>query len=136
TRSLHHALPISLREEIARLKGLKGRPQLKPSGMEAQAASRRQTPAPRSKPRRGRKNARLRIDEEQILSLTAPPDSRFKGYEDYVVQDLVLRTHTIRYRRERWVTPEGQTLIAPLPPGVRRSEEHRSELQSRENLVC
>lgn len=109
----------ALREEIARLKGLKGRPQLKPSGMEAQAASRRQTPAPRSKRRRGRKNARLRIDEEQILSLTAPPDSRFKGYEDYVVQDLVLRTHTIRYRRERWVTPEGQTLIAPLPPGVR-----------------
>ena len=24
----------------------------------------------------------------------------------------------IRYRRERWVTPDGQTVIAPLPPGI------------------
>ena len=109
----------ALREEIARLKGLKGRPQLKPSGMEAQATSRKEKPASRSKRRRGRKNARLRIDEEQILSLTAPPGSQFKGYEDYVVQDLVLRAHTVRYRRQRWLTPDGQTLIAPLPSGVR-----------------
>src|SRR5690625_9104 len=108
----------ALREEIARLKGLKGRPQLKPSGMEAQAKSRKEKPAPRNKRRRGRKNARLRIDEEQILSLAAPLGSHFKGYEDYVVQDLVLRAHTVRYRRQRWLTPDGRTLIAPLPSGV------------------
>jgi hypothetical protein len=33
------------------------------------------------------------------------------------VQELVLSVHAIRYRRERWVTPEGRTIVAPLPEG-------------------
>ena len=56
--------------------------------------------------------------EETLLSVEVPPGSRFKGYEDFVVQDVVLRVRAIRYRRERWVTPDGRTVIAPLPPGV------------------
>ena len=35
------------------------------------------------------------------------------------MQDLVLSVHAIRYLRERWVTPDGQTIIAPLPEGTR-----------------
>src|SRR3954471_7211316 len=35
-----------------------------------------------------------------------------------LVQDLVLRARCIRYRRERWVTPDGQLIVAPLPGGV------------------
>jgi hypothetical protein len=35
-----------------------------------------------------------------------------------VVQDLVLRVEVTRYRRERWLTPDGRTVIAPLPAGV------------------
>ncbi len=35
-----------------------------------------------------------------------------------MVQDVVLQVRAIRYRRERWVTPDGRTVIAPLPPGV------------------
>jgi hypothetical protein len=31
---------------------------------------------------------------------------------------VVLSVHAIRYRRERWVTPGGQTMIAPLPEGI------------------
>jgi len=34
------------------------------------------------------------------------------------VQELALSVHAIRYRRERWVTPDGQTIIAPLPEGT------------------
>jgi transposase IS66 family protein len=104
------------REEIARLKGLKGRPALKPSGMEK--ASQPKPPSP-PKSRRGRGKVTPRVAvEDRILAAMVPPGSRFKGYADFLVQDLVLRAEVIRYRRERWLTPEGQLVVAPLPGGV------------------
>lgn len=36
----------------------------------------------------------------------------------FVVQDLVLRVHTVRYRRERWLTPDGAAVTAALPAEV------------------
>ncbi len=108
----------ALREEIARLKGLKGRPKLKPSGME-QASTRKEVKARREQRRRGAKRSRLEVTEERVVEADVPPGSRFKGYEDYLVQELSLRPRMIRLRRERWVTPQGRTIVAPLPEGVK-----------------
>ncbi|MCH8948652.1 MAG: transposase [Acidobacteria bacterium] len=107
-----------LRDEIARLKGLKGRPKLRPSGMEP--ASEPKPPRRRRGKRRakGGKTARLTIHEEQVLKAEVPPGSRFKGYETYVVRDLLVRPRVIRFRRERWRTPDGRTVLAPLPGWV------------------
>ena len=106
----------ALREEIARLKGHKGRPKIKPSGMERATPER----TPRAKTRRSKRSttAERVVHEERVLVITAPPGSRFKGYEDFVVQDLRLEARVIRYRRQRWLTPDGRTLVAPLPAGV------------------
>src|SRR5271157_6091762 len=58
----------------------------------------------------------LRIRRE--LSVAAPAGSRHKGFEDIIVQDLMVKAETTRYRRERWETPDGKGLIAPLPAGI------------------
>jgi hypothetical protein len=106
------------REEIARLKGLKGPPAIKPSGMEQASGDVPPKGAGRKRRRKGRGAAHLTVHEERIVTAEVPPGSRFKGYEDFLVQDVVVRAHVVRYRRERWLTPEGRTVIAPLPAGI------------------
>jgi hypothetical protein len=84
----------ALREENARLKGLPGRPKLKPSGLERATAPKGEGPRGQAG-RAGRTTGRV-VQEEQVLATAAPPGSRFKGYEDLVVQDLRLEPRVIR----------------------------------------
>jgi len=67
----------------------------------------------------GRGVRRGAINETRILKPDSPPEgARFKGYEDFIVQDIVIMPWTIRYRRERWLLPSGETMLAALPKGV------------------
>ncbi len=68
----------ALREEIARLKGLKGPPKLKPSGME-KGSEPGLAEAGRKKGFRGSKIKRLVIDEERVVEALVPTGSRFKS---------------------------------------------------------
>ena len=112
---------VLLREEIARLKGLKGRPDIKPpsppSGME-KGTTDHANGKERSSRRRGLKQHRVAQEDRIIKPANIPDGSRFKGYEDFTVQDLTIQARVIRFRRERWITPEGRTIIASLPTGV------------------
>ena len=112
-----------LREEIARLKGLKGRPNIKPSGMNEGTTPAKPT-TKEKQPGRGKVMPRVGV-EEKVIKAEIPPGCRFKGYEAFLVQDLVISVRATCYQRERWVTPDGQTIIAPLPEGVgpRRADQ-------------
>ena len=111
----------ALREEIRRLKGLNGPPDIKPSGMEKKARGRAGAKAGGSatRKRRGPKKGRGVIEERRVVAIDAPAGSRFKGYEEYLIQDLHCRGHTVLLRRERWLAPDGTCVVAPLPTGVR-----------------
>jgi Transposase IS66 family len=110
-----------LKDEIARLKGLPSRPPSKPhrpSGME------KATDRSGSKNRTGRRKTRGakrdsdRVTREVIVKAEVPAGSRFKGYETLLVRDLALSAEVLRYRRERWVTPAGEPIVAPVPAGI------------------
>jgi hypothetical protein len=104
----------ALRDDIARLKNLPPRPPFKPSGMEK--ATR---PPPAGSGRRpGRGAKRDRVTREVTLRAEVPAGSRFKGYKMVTRRELIVAAEVVRYKRERWVTPEGQTIIAPLPEGI------------------
>ena len=107
------------RDEIARLKGGPRRPNIKPSGMD-KATEPKPSSSAGSEPRpTGGKRSKLSIHEERTVKVTAPPEgSRFKGYTSYIVQDLVIRSHVVNFRRERWQGLDGEVMTAPLPAGI------------------
>ena len=49
---------------------------------------------------------------------TLPEGATFKGFEPYVVQDLLIQSDNTRYLRGRYELPEGGSVLAPLPAGV------------------
>jgi len=109
----------ALRDEIARLKGGPGRPNLKPSGMERGTEPKPPGSSGDRKRPRGSTRSKLSIDEERTVRVAAPPrGSRFKGYTSFVVQDLVIHRHVVNFRCERWQTPDGGMMTAPLPAGI------------------
>jgi hypothetical protein len=112
----------AVKDELARLKHLPPRPPIKPSGMDksTQAEEREagDKKSGRSLRRRGSQLDRLKIGATIVVKANPPAGSRNKGFEDIVVQDLSLKPQVTRYRRERWETPDGKTIIAALDPGL------------------
>jgi len=106
-----------LRDEIARLKNLPPRPPFRSSGMDKATDSKPAGAEGKKKPR-GAKRDMDRVSREQILTVTVPPGSRFKGYKSCYVRELILKAELVHYRRECWVTPAGKTVLAPLPAGI------------------
>src|SRR5512134_2857899 len=88
-----------LRDENNRLKGEQGKPNIKAS---VKAATDHSSEQERRKPRKRqgqKKQARIVIDREEVRKVdqsVLPEDAIFKGYEENVVQDILLRTDNVR----------------------------------------
>jgi hypothetical protein len=70
-----------LRAEVATLKGVKGRPTVRPSGME-KGTGPEPAAAGRGRGVKAPKIGRLTIHEERVIAAEVPAGSRFKGEED------------------------------------------------------
>lgn len=126
-----------MRDEIAVLKGRKARPKFKPSGMDTETepdgvaeesdvddgdrgdGTGRQ-PRKRAGSSKRSKTQRLAIHETIKVppQVPIPEHSRFKGYRDFLVQDLRIQPHNTRYRLEVWQTPDGERLLGELPANL------------------
>ena len=113
----------AVKDELARLKRLPPRPPIKPSGMDKATDAKGPEGGGGEKgggstQRRGSQLDKLTIGATVVVSAQAPAGSRHKGYEDIVVQDLSLKPTATRYRRERWETPDGETIVAELDSAI------------------
>jgi hypothetical protein len=73
----------ALREENARVKGLKGRPDIKPNGIDRATEP---SKSARREKRMGRGKVKPRVSiDDRLLKAPAPAGSRFKDYETYLV---------------------------------------------------
>ncbi len=118
-----------LRDENAILKGQQPRPKISPSQLESP------TPPPTDGKRPGSakraKNSQLVIPEDVTLHPdNLPPGARLKGYEPYVVQELLIQAKATRYLRARYELPDGGSVLAPLPADVLPGSHYGP------NLIC
>lgn len=112
-----------LRDEINRLKGEQGKPNIKgnvPKPVRVNHSSEKERRKPRQHTKRSKK-ATILIDREQIVEVdraTLPADAEFKGYEDVVVQDVVFRTDNVCFHKQKYYAASiSQTYLAELPRG-------------------
>ena len=88
-----------LRDEINRLKGEQGRPDIKPNKARRDLSSEKERRE--SKPHhKASKQAHIRIDRVEVVKVDherLPQDALFKGYEEVVVQDIDFRTENITH---------------------------------------
>jgi hypothetical protein len=89
---------MALRDEVARLKGGPGRPNIKPSGMERGTEPKRPVGSGSQKPPRGSTRSKLSIDEEQ-------PVARRRVLGEAVTRHLGERSGGLRLRLQSALAP-------------------------------
>jgi hypothetical protein len=107
----------TLRNEVARLKKQKTKPKIGPSQLTKKKKNKRKR----------RRNERVdkgpQPEKTVIVEATdVPKGSKFKGYANWTVQELVIKTETTLYRKEKWLSPEGKLVMGQLP--VEASDGH------------
>lgn len=114
---------VLLKDEINILKGEKKRPIFKGSKLDKNTEPDHSSkPSSKKRPgsRKQKKTQSLVIHEDKVMKpdISIPSGSRFKGYRDFVVQDLNIESHNIRYRLEHWTTPNNESMTGQLPDAL------------------
>ena len=83
---------------------------------------RKKRKAPKKKKKRKSKKDKIRIDRTEHCEVDKsilPEDAEFKGYKDVIVQEIVIKTDNVLYKKEIYYSAgEKKTYIANLPDGV------------------
>jgi hypothetical protein len=109
-----------LRDEVARLKGQKPKPKIKPSKLEKDPKKKKKSSSEkRAGSQKREKTANLVVHEHiRVPPEIIPEGSVFKGLQPYTVQGIRIEPHNICYLLERWQTPDGTNIVGKLPADV------------------
>ncbi len=98
-----------LRDEIARLKKQNTKPKIGPSKLTGKKKGKN------GKKRKRKKKPPLSADETKIVKAkNVPEGSEFKGYADFYVQELIIKSVTTLYRKEKWLTSDGALITGEM----------------------
>jgi len=112
-----------LTDEINRLKGEQGKPKIRAGKKDTDISSEQERKEDKSSEQKKSKAKQhlINADREILcpLDLSAlPSDVVFKGYDCVTIQDIVIKTDNIEFKREVYYSPSlGQRFIASLPGG-------------------
>ncbi len=114
-----------LRDENNRLKGEQGKPDIRAQAKNKDISSEAERQKIKNKRKAARKSKakkhKITINRTVKLGIPKsklPEDAQFKGYETVVVQDLIIKTDNILFRKEIFYSPsEKKTYRAEMPAG-------------------
>jgi len=115
-----------LKDEINRLKGEQGKPnirsQTKNKGDDHSSENERNKKKKKNTTRSSKKKKhKIKIDRTQICEVDQnqlPEDAVFKGYQTVIVQDIIIITDNIEFKKKTYYSPSmKKTFTADLPDG-------------------
>lgn len=107
----------SLKNALAELQHRPKKPRVKPTPLEDSSPK-----AKKSKKKSKAKKKRVPIHNEVVVKpKDIPKGAVFKGYRDYLVQDMEIKPCNTLFKVERWKTQDGSYLKGVLPVEYQRS---------------
>ena len=107
-----------LKDEISRLNNTPKRPKFRSGGMEPRNRSKKNKPDHLSDAcnlPQAQDNPKKETEEKRIPPDNLPKRSRFKGYQDFTVQEIELHVKETTYKLEVWKAPDGTIHRGQLP---------------------
>ncbi len=109
-----------LKDEIARLKGNPPKPNIRPSRLENSLDKKSVTGGSKRKNSSRKRSKNVKIDKTVTRKVTnRPKGAKTKGYREYTVQNISVKTENILYRLENIQLPDGSFVTANLPDSVK-----------------
>ena len=115
-----------LRDEISLMKGEQPKPDIKPSRKKpnvdiSSEEERKPKNSPKNKKPKTKKD-KIKIDRVVVCEVDKdilPDDAEFKGYQNVVVQEIIIKTDNIEYRKEIYYSPsQKKTYMGKTPSEI------------------
>ncbi len=115
-----------LRDAINLLKGEQAKPDTKPSGKRpnediSSEEERKSKNTPKEKKSKAKKH-KIKIDRVEVCKVDKsilPDDAEFKGYQNVVVQEIIIKTENVEYKKEIYYSAsQHKTYMGKLSPEI------------------
>jgi len=114
-----------LKDEINRLKGEKGKPKFKKKKEEPLIPKGRMENQTKEW-KKSSKSESIKIDRTVTIQMPKdelPSDAVFKGYDEKIVQNIIVTTDNVLYKLEKYYSPsEGKTYIAKVDGSIQNTQ--------------